>query len=100
MNSVAVMLKTVRIIWTRISMPLCQVNVRAKWKNFSPSRVNLVQYPVFNFFGLTSSLVYNKEHSPDRLASPQANSIYTLTQSDASDDFIPPKPSGKIFFIF
>jgi len=39
--------------------------------------------------------VYNKEHSPDRLASPQANSIYTLTQSDASDDFIPPKPSGR-----
>ena len=38
-------------------------------------------------------LVYVTEDSHERVASPQSD--YTLTQSEASEEFIPPKPSGK-----
>jgi len=45
------------------------------------------------YFPAPRKSIYVTEDSHDRVASPQSD--YTLTQSEASEELIPPKPSGR-----
>ena len=56
---------------------------------------NFEKYLKNNIFCIS---VYVTEDLHDRVASPQSD--YTLTQSEASEELIPPKPSGKFHEIF